>query len=60
MALMEGSGEELSKRIGMAWDTRNGATKWGILPTPVTLTDAAKESPIFERFPPKFDLAEES
>ncbi len=59
MALMEGSGEALSKRIGMAWDHRNGATKWGILPTPVTLTDAAKESPIFERFPEKFDLADE-
>jgi type 1 glutamine amidotransferase len=59
MALMEGSGRELSKRIGMAWDPRNGATKWGVLPTPVTLTDAAKESPIFKGFPAKFDLAEE-
>jgi len=59
MALMEGLGEELSKRIGMAWDPRNGATKWGVLPTPVTLTDAAKESPIFKGFPAKFDLAEE-
>ena len=59
MALMQGSGEELSKRIGMAWDKRKGATKWGILPTPVTLTDAASESPIFERFPAKFDLADE-
>jgi len=59
MALMEGSGEELSKRIGLAWDVRNGATKWGVLPTPVTLTDAALKSPIFERFPRQFDLAEE-
>jgi type 1 glutamine amidotransferase len=59
MALMQGSGEALSNCIGMAWDHRNGATKWGALPTPVTLTDAAKESPIFERFPAKFDLAEE-
>ena len=59
MALMQGSGQELSKCIGLAWDHRNGATKWGVLPTPATLTDAAKKSPIFERFPSKFDLAEE-
>ncbi len=59
MALMEGSGEQLSRRIGMAWDTRNGATKWGVLPTPVTLTDAAFKSPIFEGFPKTFDLADE-
>ena len=59
MALMQGSGEELSKCIGLAWDRRNGATKWGVLPTPVTLTDAARESPIFTRFPARFDLAEE-
>ncbi|MHC4538562.1 MAG: ThuA domain-containing protein [Planctomycetota bacterium] len=59
MALMEGSGQELSKRIGMAWDPRNGATKWGVLPTPVTLTDAALKSPIFKGFPAQFDLADE-
>jgi len=59
MALMQGSGEELSKRIGLAWDRRQDGTKWGILPTPVALTDAAAKSPIFERFPAKFDLADE-
>ncbi|MHC4316475.1 MAG: hypothetical protein ACYSW3_28870, partial [Planctomycetota bacterium] len=59
MALMQGSGQELSKCIGLAWDHRNGATKWGVLSTPVTLTDAALESPIFKGFPKKFDLAEE-
>ena len=57
MALMEGSGEELAKRIGLAWDQRR--TKWGVLPTPVTLTEAGRESPILERFPAKLDLAEE-
>ena len=56
MALQEGSGAELSKRIGMAW---GGNTRWGVLPTPVTLTDAALKSPIFESFPAKFDLADE-
>lgn len=59
MALMQGSGEELSKCIGLAWDHRNGATKWGVLPTPVTLTDAGLKSPIFRGFPKKFELAEE-
>jgi type 1 glutamine amidotransferase len=59
MALMQDSGEALAKRIGMAWDRRNGATKWGVLPTPVTLTDAASESPIFKGFPKMFDLADE-
>jgi len=59
MALMQDSGEALAKRIGMAWDLRNGATKWGVLPTPVTLTDAASESPIFKGFPKTFDLVDE-
>ncbi len=59
MALMQGSGEEWSKRIGMAWDLKQDGTKWGVLPTPVTLTEAATESPIFQGFPAKFDLADE-
>ena len=59
MALMQGSGEDLSKCIGLAWDKRKGATKWGVLPTPVTLTDAARASPIFKGFPATFHLAEE-
>lgn len=59
MALSQGSGEELSKRIGLACDYVSGTTKWGVLPTPITLTDAALKSPIFERFPRKFDLADE-
>ena len=59
MAVMQGSGEELSKRIGMAWDLKKDGTQWGVLPTPVTLTDAAMKSAIFERFPRQFDLADE-
>ena len=59
MALSQGAGEELSKRIGLACDYVSGTTKWGVLPTPVTLTDTALKSPIFERFPRKFDLADE-
>ena len=59
MALVQGSGEELSKRIGLACDYGSGTTKWGVLPMPITLTDAARESPIFERFPREFHLADE-
>jgi len=59
MALMQGSGEDLAKRIGLAWDLKKDGTKWGVLPTPVTVTDAARKSPIFERFPASFHLAEE-
>jgi len=43
----------------MAWAHRKSATKWGVLSTPATLTDAARKSPIFEGFGAKFDLAEE-
>jgi len=59
MAVMQGSGAELSKRIGLAWDLRRDGTKWGVLPTPVTLTDAALKSPILKGFPKKFNLADE-
>ena len=59
MAVMQGSGAELSKRIGLAWDRRRDGTRWGVLPTPVTLTDAALKSPIFKGFPKKFHLADE-
>jgi hypothetical protein len=59
MALMQGSGEAWSQRIGLAWDLQQDGTKWGVLPTPVTLTEAARTSPIFERFPDKFDLTDE-
>jgi len=30
MALMQGSGEKLSKRIGLAWDLKKNGTKWGV------------------------------
>ncbi len=59
MALMQGAGDEWSKRIGLAWDRRKDGTAWGVLPTPVTLTEAGRTSPLFERFPATFDLADE-
>lgn len=57
-AVMEGSGEELSKHIGLAW-AQNGVTKWGVLPTPVSLTAAGSDSSILKGFPAKFDLVDE-
>lgn len=62
LALLQASGEELAKRIGLAFGTRgaaNGPTKYGVLPTPVSLTAAALDSPIFERFPPELELVDE-
>jgi hypothetical protein len=59
MALMQGSGEDLSKRIGLAWDRKKNGTKWGALPSPVTLTDAAMKSPLFKGFPKTFEIQDE-
>ncbi len=59
LAVMQGSGKELAKRIGLAWDPRGGATKWGVLASPITLTEAGRKSPIFERFPRQFRLNDE-
>ena len=63
-AVYEGTGVELAKRIGLAWshlspnsDIRE--TAWGVLPSPVSLTAAASDHPIFRGFPAKFDMMEE-
>ncbi len=63
LAILEGSGDELAKRIGLAYATTqsspNGPTRWGPMPTPITLTDAGSESALFEGFPKDFDFMEE-
>ena len=62
LALLQASGEELAKRIGLAFGTRgaaNGPTKYGVLPTPVRLTAAAADSPILERFPQELEMVDE-
>ncbi len=62
LALLQASGEELAKRIGLAFGTGNapnGPTKYGVLPTPVSLTTEAADSPIFERFSPDLELVDE-
>lgn len=62
LALLQASGEELAKRIGLAFgagNAPNGPTKYGVLPTPVGLTTDAADSPIFERFPPDLELVDE-
>ena len=54
LALLEGSGEALAKRIGHSYgvrDTGRGATRWGVLPTPIQQTDAGTKSPLLEGFP---------
>ncbi|MEE8397806.1 MAG: ThuA domain-containing protein [Desulfobacterales bacterium] len=62
LALLQASGEELAKRIGLAFGTGsapNGPTKFGVLPSPVALTAAAADNPIFEGFPPDLELVDE-
>ncbi len=56
LALLETSGDGLAKRIGLNY-VRD--TKWGVLPTPIHLTEAGTESPLFEGFPAEFDLVDE-
>ena len=61
LAILEGSGFELAKRIGLAYGTTqqgNGPTLWGPL-APVSLTEAGKESPLLEGFPDDFDMVDE-
>lgn len=41
------------------WKRGDQGTQWGVLPTPVTLTNAALESPIFKGFPKTFALSDE-
>ena len=55
-ALAEGSGVELAKRVGQSMIR---TSKWGIMYSPVSLTAAAANSPIFEGFPAQFELPEE-
>ena len=62
LALLEGSGEALAKRIGHSYgvrDTGRGATRWGVLPTPIQQTDAGTKSPLLEGFPRNVDLVDE-
>lgn len=55
-------GEALAKCIGLAWgidSSENGRSGWGLLPSPVSLTEAGESHPIFERFPESFELVDE-
>ena len=61
LAILEGSGFELAKRIGLAYGTTrqgNGPTLWGPL-APVSLTDAGRKSSFFEGFSDTFDIVDE-
>ena len=62
LALLEGAGDELAKRIGLSYGVRDrgkGTTKWGVLPTPVHVTEAGKRSPLLRGFPAEFHLVDE-
>ncbi len=62
LALLQADSAALAERIGLAFalgDAPDGPTKFGVLPTPVTLTDAAMESPIFARFPRELEMVDE-
>jgi hypothetical protein len=65
MAVQENSGEELAKRIGLAWSQKSDGspfkeTAWGPLPHSASLTEAASTHPIFERYPSKVTFNEET
>lgn len=62
LGLLQGTGEELARRVGLAYglhNAPNGPSKFGAMPTPVTLTDAAKDSSIMKGFPPSIHLIDE-
>jgi hypothetical protein len=62
MALQEGTGVELSKRIGLAWGHRDPSipnTHAGVLAWPVTVTSAGSASPILKGLPDKFKFEDE-
>lgn len=62
LALLQFPGDALEECIGLSYGTQtspNGPSGWGVLPTPVKLTKAARESPLFEGFPREIDLVDE-
>ncbi len=62
LGLLQGTGEALAKRVGLAYGLQNapnGPSKFGAMPTPVRLTDAAKGSPIMSGFPQEIHLIDE-
>ena len=55
-------GEELAKRVGLAWGTRDsasGRSRWGAMPTPVDVTTKGRRHPILEGFGAKIDIVDE-
>jgi hypothetical protein len=64
LGLLEASdaGDGLAKRIGLSYgigNSANGSSKWGVLPTPLQLSEAGTKSPILEGFPRDVDLVDE-
>ena len=62
LGLLQGTGEELAKRVGLAFGGQNaldGPTKWGAMPTPVNVTAEGKESQILKGFPSAIHMIDE-
>ncbi len=62
MALQEGTGTELAKRIGLAWghqDPSIPTTSAGVLHWPVDVTPAGRNSPILKGLPESFEFMDE-
>ncbi len=62
LAILESSGNELAKRIGLAYgveNSPNGSTLWGPMPNPASVTEVGSQSAILEGFPKEFDFADE-
>ena len=62
LALLEGTGTELARRIGLAYGTTDvgkGTTQWGVLPTPVARSKSASDSAILAGFGEAIHLVDE-
>lgn len=62
MALQQGTGTELAKRIGLAWGHQDPSipeTKAGVLHWPVDVTPAGRNSPILKGLPDEFLFMDE-
>ncbi len=61
-SVIQRPGDELAKRIGLAWGTPEaprGQSKWGNMPSPVNVTSKGRRHPILRGFPAKIDFVEE-
>ena len=65
-SVIQRPGDELAKRIGLAWAThessavrKDDASQWGFMPLTVDVTSKGRKHPILRGFPEKIDFVEE-